>query len=121
MGRRDWNRRQQQDDEPNAGAGRAATKKTTVGARERDEAARTDWRGRAETLPARKVVVIDERSTHLDMARGYGRAPRATWTARVCQAAAQLWQEYDLAGWLATGRDDRLAGPLRGSSHPRFL
>src|SRR3972149_2833244 len=76
MGRRDWNRRQHQDDEPNAGAARAATKKTTVGARERDEAARTDWRGRAETLPARKVVVIDESSTHLDMARRYGRAPR---------------------------------------------
>jgi transposase len=27
-------------------------------------------------LPARKVVVIDESSTHLDMARRYGRAPR---------------------------------------------
>ena len=28
------------------------------------------------TLPARKVVVIDESSTHLDMLRRYGRAPR---------------------------------------------
>jgi len=27
-------------------------------------------------MPARKVVVIDESSTHLDMARCYGRAPR---------------------------------------------
>jgi transposase len=47
-----------------------------VGACERDEAARTDWRERAETMPARRVVVIDESSTHLDMARRYGRAPR---------------------------------------------
>lgn len=30
----------------------------------------------AETLPAGKVVVIDESSTHLDMAWRYGRAPR---------------------------------------------
>lgn len=29
-----------------------------------------------ETLPARRVVVIDESSTHLDMARVYGRALR---------------------------------------------
>lgn len=29
-----------------------------------------------QTLPARKVVIIDESSTHLDMARRYGRAPR---------------------------------------------
>lgn len=54
----------------------AYDKKTTVGARERDEAARQEWREQAETLPARKVVVIDESSTHLDMARRYGRAPR---------------------------------------------
>lgn len=51
-------------------------KKTTVGARERDEVARQDWRERAETMPARRVVVIDESSTHMDMARRYGRAPR---------------------------------------------
>ena len=50
--------------------------KTTVGARERDEVARSDWRERAQTLPARRVVVIHESSTHLDMARRYGRAPR---------------------------------------------
>jgi transposase len=51
-------------------------KKTTVGAHERDETARADWRDRAATLPARKVVVLDESSTHLDMLRRYGRAPR---------------------------------------------
>jgi transposase len=47
-----------------------------VGAHERDEVARRDWRERAETMPAHQVVVIDESSTHLDMARRYGRAPR---------------------------------------------
>ena len=54
----------------------AYDKKTTVGARERDEVARRDWQGRAETMPARKVVVVDESGTHLDMARRFGRAPR---------------------------------------------
>ena len=38
--------------------------------------ARRDWQGCAETLPGRKVVVVDESGTHLDMARRYGRAPR---------------------------------------------
>lgn len=47
-----------------------------MGAKERDEVARQDWREKAQTLPARKVVVIDESSTHLDMMRHYGRAPR---------------------------------------------
>ncbi len=54
----------------------ACGKKTTVGARERDEAARRDWQRCAETLPARKVVGVDESGTHLDMTRRYGRAPR---------------------------------------------
>lgn len=47
-----------------------------MGAQERDEEARQRWREQAETLPARRVVVIDESSTHLDMNRRYGRAPR---------------------------------------------
>jgi transposase len=43
---------------------------------ERDEAARQDWRTRAETLPGRRIVVLDETSTHLDMTSRYARAPR---------------------------------------------
>lgn len=50
--------------------------KKTIGACERDEVARQDWLARAETLPARRVVVIEERSTHLEMMRVYGRAVR---------------------------------------------
>src|SRR5947208_15356164 len=43
---------------------------------ERDEAARQDWRSRAETLPVRRIVVLDETSTHLDMTNRFARAPR---------------------------------------------
>ncbi len=53
----------------------ARGKKTLVAA-ERDEAARQEWRERAETLPARRVTVFDESGTHLDMASPYARAPR---------------------------------------------
>lgn len=53
-----------------------ARAKKTVAAAERDEVARQDWRGVAETLPARRVTVIDESGTHLDMTSRYGRAPR---------------------------------------------
>ena len=47
-----------------------------MGARERDEVARQEWREQAATLPAQRVVVLDESSTHLDMTPRYGRAPR---------------------------------------------
>ncbi len=50
--------------------------KKTSGAYERDEAARQDWCAVAETLPARRMVVLDESSTHLDMVSAYGRALR---------------------------------------------
>lgn len=53
----------------------ARAKKTVVAA-ERDEVARQDWRDVAVTLPARRVTVIDESGTHLDMTSRYGRAPR---------------------------------------------
>ena len=47
-----------------------------MAAAERDEVARQDWRDVAETLPARRVTVIDESGTHLDMTSRYSRAPR---------------------------------------------
>jgi len=47
-----------------------------VVAAERDEAARQDWRLVAESLPARRITVIDESGTHLDMISRYARAPR---------------------------------------------
>lgn len=50
--------------------------KKTVRAAERDEVARQEWRELAETLPARRVTVFDESSTHLDMASAYARSPR---------------------------------------------
>lgn len=43
---------------------------------ERNEIARQEWREIAETRPARRVVVIDESATHLDMIPKYARAPR---------------------------------------------
>lgn len=69
------NCRQYQNDEPDVGTVRVTPKKT-VGAAERDESARRDWSERAATLPARRVVVIDESSTHLDMMPRYARTER---------------------------------------------
>jgi hypothetical protein len=53
----------------------ARAKKTVVAAA-RDEVARQDWRPVAETLPARRITVIDESGTHRDMLSRYARAPR---------------------------------------------
>ena len=38
--------------------------------------ARRDWWECAQTLPARRIVVVDESSTHLDMVSNDARAPR---------------------------------------------
>lgn len=48
----------------------------SVQASERDEAARTLFRDLIQTLDARRVVVVDESSTHLGMSTAYGRSPR---------------------------------------------
>lgn len=50
--------------------------KKTIGAAERDEIARSDWRCVAETLPARRIIVVDECSTHRHMTPRYARARR---------------------------------------------
>lgn len=54
----------------------ACREKKTVSASERDEEARSIWRTGVETLTARRVVVVDESSTHLEMTSAYARAPR---------------------------------------------
>jgi transposase len=51
------------------------TQKKTFGAVERDEGERLLFRDLASTLPAEKVVVVDESSTHLAMTRLFARAP----------------------------------------------
>src|SRR5258708_9977010 len=47
----------------------------SVRASERDEAARVLFRDLIKTLDARRVVVMDESSTHLGMSTAYGRSP----------------------------------------------
>src|SRR5450631_3467089 len=76
MASRNWNAGQHTEHESDVDSVGSTPKKTTVGARERDEAARRDWQEQAQTMPAKQVVVIDESGTHLDMLRRYGRAPR---------------------------------------------
>lgn len=47
-----------------------------MGAKERDAVARLLFRDVAQTLVARRAVVVDESGTHVDMTRAYARAPR---------------------------------------------
>ncbi len=83
--------------------------KKTVSASERDEEARNIWRTGVETLPARRVVVVDESSTHLEMTSAYARAPRGQ------RAYAQQRRNY--------GKNMTLLAGLRleGMSAPRAL
>ncbi len=47
-----------------------------MGAAERDEVTRADWRSVAQTLAARRIVVVDECSTQRHMCARYARARR---------------------------------------------
>ena len=81
--------------------------KKTVSASERNEEARQDWRARAETLPARRVVVIDESSTHLGMTSPYARAPRGQ------RAYTQQPRNYGKnMSWLAGLRLEGMSAPM---------
>lgn len=51
-------------------------KKKTLGATERDEEARAEWREQCTSLDATKLVVIDECGTHIGLTPLYARAPR---------------------------------------------
>jgi transposase len=51
-------------------------KKKTLGATERDEEARAEWREQCTRLDATKLVVIDECGTHIGLTPLFGRAPR---------------------------------------------
>ena len=51
-------------------------KKKRLTAGERDEEARQAWRTLAATFDVRKLVVLDECGTHLDLTRTYAYAPR---------------------------------------------
>lgn len=90
---------------PDVGEDGLAARKKKRRAAERDELARADWVDRALTLPARRVVVIDESSTHLDMGNAYARAERGQ--RAYASGASQLWQKHNFTGWLALDRHVR--------------
>src|SRR5205085_1580422 len=55
---------------------RAAAKKKTLAASERDEAERLAFRRRMASVDRRKLVFTDETGFHLAFTRAFGRAPR---------------------------------------------
>jgi transposase len=63
-------------------------KKKTIGAAERDEAARAAFRAMMKTLPVKDIVVLDESSTRIGMIPLYARAPRG------CRAYDRTIQNY---------------------------
>jgi transposase len=63
-------------------------KKKTIGAAERDEAARAAFRAMMKTLPVKDIVVLDESSTRIGMIPAYARAPRG------CRAYDRAIQNY---------------------------
>jgi transposase len=67
--------RQRRDDGACPAPAGLATKKKSLIATERDEAARTAWQAQAQTLDVQRLVFVDECSTTTSMTRRYGRAP----------------------------------------------
>ena len=52
------------------------TKKKTLGASERDEAARAGYREHIKQLDANRIVVVDECGSNIALTRLYARAPK---------------------------------------------
>jgi len=72
----DWPRCQPHDDPSGVETNGVYSKKETVGARERSVVERVLFADQQQTLPAQRVVVVDESSTHREMYRLYARALR---------------------------------------------
>lgn len=76
VGARAWRAREPFDDGSCDQTGRMDAKKKTMGATERDEAARAAWRERLKEFDAHQFVVIDECGSNIGLTPLYARAPR---------------------------------------------
>ena len=70
------------DDESGAHAAGLDAKKKTIGASERDEAARAVWRDQVAAIRSEDLVFLDEAGSHL------GHTPRSAWAPRGQRAYA---------------------------------
>ncbi len=76
MGEADLDQSKPGHDEPGDEEGGVATQKKTVGASERDEERRQQWRKEAGQLDVNMLVFVDECGSHTGLARTRARAPR---------------------------------------------
>ncbi len=76
MGGNHWDGGEYEHDESCHPPGGLDAQKKTLGASERDEAARSAWREQARQLDRRQLVFVDECSSNIALTPLYGRAPR---------------------------------------------
>jgi transposase len=88
VGARAWGEGLHLHDEPGAPQARLDLQKKSVGASERDEAARSAWRERVRGLDPKKRVFVDECGTNISLTTLYGRVPKG---ARALGKAPRNW------------------------------
>jgi hypothetical protein len=72
MGKPTGHQGQCEHHEPGAQAGELYAEKNTLGATERQEAARAAWREQMSGVDANQLVVVDETGSNLDLSPLYG-------------------------------------------------
>ena len=76
MGARAWGEGFHLHDEPGDPQARLELQKKSVGASERDEAARSAWREKVRGLDPNKLRFVDECGTNISLTTLYARAPK---------------------------------------------
>lgn len=76
VGAEPWRAGEPFDDVSDHPAAGVDTKKKTLGATERDEAARSSWREQMKQVDATKLVVVDESGSNIGLTPLYAWAPR---------------------------------------------
>lgn len=76
LGTNAWNPSEYLDDEPSHQTAGLDTKKKTLGATERNEAARSTWREQMKQVDATQLVIVDETGSNIGLTPLYAYAPR---------------------------------------------
>ena len=94
-------------DVPGHQAGGVDAKKRTLGASERDERARTEWRERVRAPDPKRLIFVDECGSNISLSPLYARAPRGK---RAVGSAPRNWGRNItlIASMSATGMGEAL-------------
>jgi transposase len=98
------------------------TKKKTLGATERDEAARAAWREQLKHLDASRLVVLDECGSHISLTPLYARAPKGSRAyGSVPRNRGKTTTLIAALGWFGMGESMILEGSANTAAFEQYV